>query len=226
METKICKDCNKEKSINEFKKTFHKKRNYLYIHNICNECYKIRKKKWNKTYQIKHIDKIKSYRKENQEKHKEYCKNWHKNNIEKEKKYRLINKEHRNNITKEWRKNNINKLREYHKNYKKEARKDPSIYMKDRIRNMVSLSFKRKGYTKNSKTYKILGESYEVVWEYLKNTWLKNYGKPYNNEPYEIDHIIPLASVNTKDEIIKLCNYTNLQLLTPEDNLKKGSKMK
>lgn len=41
----------------------------------------------------------------------------------------------------------------------------------------------------------------------------------------DIDHIIPLASAKTKDEIIKLCHYTNLQLLKHSDNLLKGDKL-
>lgn len=225
METKICIECNKEKSIDDFKKTFHKNRNYLYVHNICKECYKIHKKKWNKNYQIKHKDEIKAYMEANKDKHKNYCKIWHKNNIEKEKEYRKINKEHLDEQRKEWRKNNIEKSREWHKNYKRKVRENELTYAKDRIRNMISHSFRRKGYTKSSMTYKILGANYEIVWEHLKKTWFKNYGKEYNDEPFEIDHIIPLATANTKDEIIKLCNYTNLQMLTPEDNLSKGCKL-
>ena len=40
-----------------------------------------------------------------------------------------------------------------------------------------------------------------------------------------IDHIIPLCTVNTKEEIIKLCHYSNLQLLKAKDNLEKKDKL-
>ena len=40
-----------------------------------------------------------------------------------------------------------------------------------------------------------------------------------------IDHIIPLSSGETEDDIYKLCHYTNLQPLWYNDNLKKGSKI-
>ena len=42
---------------------------------------------------------------------------------------------------------------------------------------------------------------------------------------YEIEDIIPLATAKTEEDVIKLCHYTNLQLLKGEDNLSKGDKL-
>lgn len=42
---------------------------------------------------------------------------------------------------------------------------------------------------------------------------------------WHIDHIIPLSSAKTEDEIYKLCHYTNLQPLWSEENLRKGNKL-
>jgi hypothetical protein len=41
----------------------------------------------------------------------------------------------------------------------------------------------------------------------------------------EIDHIIPLASAKTEEELIALCHYTNLQPLWAEHNRLKGTLM-
>lgn len=49
-------------------------------------------------------------------------------------------------------------------------------------------------------------------------TW-DNHGK------WHIDHIIPLDSAKTEEELYKLCHYTNLQPLWAEDNLKKSNKI-
>ena len=45
-----------------------------------------------------------------------------------------------------------------------------------------------------------------------------------NRSEWHIDHIIPLSSAKTEDEVYKLCHYTNLQPLWAEDNLKKSNK--
>jgi hypothetical protein len=42
---------------------------------------------------------------------------------------------------------------------------------------------------------------------------------------WHIDHIIPLSSAKTEDEVYILCHHTNLQPLWAEDNLKKSNKI-
>jgi hypothetical protein len=46
-----------------------------------------------------------------------------------------------------------------------------------------------------------------------------------NRNLWHIDHIIPLASAKTEEEMIKLCHYTNLQPLWAIENMSKGSKI-
>jgi hypothetical protein len=80
------------------------------------------------------------------------------------------------------------------------------------------------GFAKNSKTTEMLGSEWLSVKIHIENKFTKgmnwsNYGE------WHIDHITPLAFAKTKEEIIKLCHYTNLQPLWAIDNIKKGSKI-
>lgn len=42
---------------------------------------------------------------------------------------------------------------------------------------------------------------------------------------WHVDHIVPLNSANTEDELYKLCHYTNLQPLWASENISKGDKI-
>jgi hypothetical protein len=46
-----------------------------------------------------------------------------------------------------------------------------------------------------------------------------------NRDEWHIDHIIPLSSANSEEELYKLCHYTNLQPLWAEENIKKSNKI-
>ena len=46
-----------------------------------------------------------------------------------------------------------------------------------------------------------------------------------NHGEWHIDHVVPLASAKTEDEIYKLNHYSNLQPLWKIDNLKKSNKL-
>jgi hypothetical protein len=46
----------------------------------------------------------------------------------------------------------------------------------------------------------------------------------YGTHGWHIDHIIPLASAHTKEDVYRLWHYSNLRPLWAEDNWKKGAK--
>jgi hypothetical protein len=47
----------------------------------------------------------------------------------------------------------------------------------------------------------------------------------YSHDGWHIDHIVPLSSAKTEEDVIKLCHYSNLQPLWSIDNYKKGNKI-
>lgn len=137
-----------------------------------------------------------------------------------------------------YRKNNRQKLRLKNKEYEslnkekrncriRNKRKTDYIFkLKTLLRNRIRDAFKRTNWDKNKQSRILLGADYEIVKLHIEKqfdermTW-SNHGP----KSWHIDHIIPLASAKTEDELFKLCHYTNLQPLWWIDNLSKGSKL-
>jgi hypothetical protein len=99
--------------------------------------------------------------------------------------------------------------------------------LKKSIRGLIYGSFKRGAngiFQKDTTTEDILGCSIEFFTQYLQSQFtegmtLENHGK------WHIDHIIPISSAKTEDEVYLLCHYTNFQPLWARDNLIKKNKI-
>ena len=93
------------------------------------------------------------------------------------------------------------------------------------IRTSIRESLKSNGYRKCNKTEKILGITvieFKIYLESKFEDWMTwdNRGL-YNGElnyGWDIDHIIPLASAETEEDLLKLNHYTNLQPLCSKVN--------
>lgn len=152
--------------------------------------------------------------------------NYYKNNREeikiKSNLYYENNKESKLEYQKEYQKNNKDKRNTY---LSERRLNDPLFRLITNVRNLIYNSFYYNGYSKNSKTEELLGCSFEELKEYLESKfepWMNwdNRGL-YSGEfnyGWDIDHVIPLSSVNKEDEIIKLNHYTNLQPLCSKIN--------
>jgi hypothetical protein len=163
-----------------------------------------------KTFNKRKNDKKKEYRKEYYEENKENIllrqKEYYEENKENIKKYREGYKPIRNKKRRE--------------EYKYKIQNDKIFYLSESIRSLIKASFKKSKFEKNSKTNEILGCSFEEFKVYLESkfeSWMNWDNKGlYNGEQnygWDIDHIIPLASAQTEDDIIRLNHYTNLQPL-------------
>jgi hypothetical protein len=99
---------------------------------------------------------------------------------------------------------------------------DPLYALSKRLRRRTDNAFSGKGFKKNSKTAEMLGCSWEDLLARME-TLFKPGMSWDNRSEWHIDHIIPIASAKTEDELRRLCHWTNLQPLWWYDNLKKGA---
>jgi len=174
----------------------------------------------NKLYREKNKEKIRlinlEYRKKTNydakyyEKNSELIKNKRKN-------FYIRNKEKICLRQKNYTQNNILKIQTYYKNKELTS---PIFKLKKNIRSLIRNSFYYRNFNKKSKTVEILGCSYEEFKIYLESkfeSWMswENRGW-YNGEHnygWDIDHIIPLDTAITEEDVIRLNHYTNLQPL-------------
>lgn len=75
------------------------------------------------------------------------------------------------------------------------------------------------------KTFDIVGCSPEFLKEYLEKQFTEGMSWELMGHHIHIDHITPLSSASTEEELYKLCHYTNLQPLWAQENLSKGNKI-
>lgn len=127
---------------------------------------------------------------------------------------------------------NPEKKKEYNKNYKdrkheqrKERRKSDIIYnITNRVRCRVWKYLIINNITKKNKTFEIVGCTPQELKEHLEKKFVN--GMTWDNRSeWHLDHIIPLSSAKTEEELYELCHYTNLQPLWAVENMKKGNKI-
>jgi len=137
------------------------------------------------------------------------------------KEYYLKNKEKILKNSKDYFKNNQKvKQDKNNKRYRERRREDPVFKLKGNIRRGILSVLKRKGFSKKCRTYEILGCSFEELKSHLESKfepWMNwnNYGL-YNGESnygWDIDHIIPISSATSENDVIKLNYFNNLQPL-------------
>lgn len=99
---------------------------------------------------------------------------------------------------------------------------DPVYAMRMVVSRSIRGVISRMGYTKRNRTYEILGCSWEFFKGYIEAKFQE--GMTWENRcDWEIDHIIPVSSATTEEEVLRLNHYTNLQPLWSWQNRQKGT---
>ncbi len=136
------------------------------------------------------------------------------------------NKEHYQQYQLEYYYNNSKERIKYQIEYTKERIKyDPLFKLSITLRSRINIIFKNKKYIKPT-TMKIIGCDLKFAKHHLESQFSE--GMCWENHGlygWHIDHIIPLSSATSEEDLIKLCHYTNLQPLWAKDNLSKSDKI-
>lgn len=201
METKQCKDCNQIKNISDFHPCG-KYKDKVYYRGECIECSKTylrsdKAKETQKKYRLtnKYKEVRKSYRAQPGVRDKELA---------------------RDRTTEGRRKKAEQKKKLYYS--------DPLNNLKVKLRARFRNSLKSKNLDKQKSVANLIGISLPDFKIYLEKQF--KFGMSWEDtSSYHIDHIIPLDSAKTEEEMYKLWHYTNLQPLYPIENLKKSSKV-
>ena len=222
-EIKYCPRCGEEKPADMF---YTNKKRASGLSPYCKECTrawtrerwaagKIKRRKQSPEYYKKYYEenKTKIARKKSayQKSHKDLVHEWHK-------KYRESHKE---------------QIKAYSKKYREEHKgeladktlirlhEDPLHRERERCRAAIRGAWRSDSHKDSSPVSELVGCDLYFLRQHLLDTWERRYGTPYSGEKCEIDHIVPLRTATNIKEIHALCNFMNLQLLTPEDNAAK-----
>lgn len=217
---RLCKECQIEKEVSEY---------YLKVDGkpkgrLCKSCYSKRyksDKEYLKQYRIDNNDSLKQKQKEFRENNKELV-------AERKRKYwDSLSPEKKAEI-------NARKKELYHKNGHKENKRkyvnnkletDPFFKLKFNLRVLIRNGINRNFSKRSKKTSEILGCTFEEFKIYLESKFDENMNWGNQGTYWHLDHIIPISSAQTEEEVYKLNHYTNFQPLYWLDNLKKSNKI-
>jgi hypothetical protein len=119
-------------------------------------------------------------------------------------------------------KNKASLHRKYNEYCKAKCRVDPQFRMKLRLRTNLCNAFTNAKLKKTTKTFKLLGCTLEEFMQHIVTTIPDGYTI---NDKLHLDHIIPCSYFDLANEWHqRVCfHWTNIQLLTPEENRKKSN---
>lgn len=199
---KFCNSCKKEKALSEFGKRSARPSG---VQSTCKKC-KTEKEK--RRYSENRDAKL-EYRR------KHYLDNREKI-VAKRREYVANNPE----IISDYNKCNKEKIAKY----RREKRKNDKVFaMADRMRRRINYALSVGGYRKQEKTEQLIGCTWQELCDHIESQFALGMNWENRGE-WEIDHIVPFASAETEEDIIRLSHYTNMQPLWKSENRRKSDK--
>jgi len=210
MSKKECRKCGEFKD-REF---FHKRKSTKDgLRSPCKACISEKSAKYYK----KNKDAVADYQRKYYSENKEYV-------AERSRKYYSENKEALDDYQRNYSADNKNSVADRNRNYQKHRRaEDPKFAMINRISARMRQALAFKGLTKTTKTMEALGCTSDQFQRHIELQFSKGMSWA-NRGKWHLDHIVPISSAETEQEIVRLSHYLNLRPLWAEENLSKSKK--
>ncbi len=193
---------------------------------------KNRKKERDKKYRDSHKEQAKAYheawREKNRERLREQARaNYHKNpqaQRARTEKYRASHIEQVKESRARYKAENRQRCTDYQRN---KRQSDPVYKFRTSFTHLMSLYRKKKGYTGTKGTWEMVGCDFDTFLAYIQSQFaegmtLENYG--HGAGKWNIDHIIPICTAKTDEDIERLNHYSNLRPMWATDNYRRARK--
>lgn len=103
---------------------------------------------------------------------------------------------------------------------------DPIYKLKRNLRNRLYYALMDRPWKKNTHFSKYIGCAMEELKAHIEKQFQPGMGwHNHTTHGWHLDHVVPLASAKTEQELYKLCHFTNLQPLWALDNIRKADKV-
>jgi hypothetical protein len=100
---------------------------------------------------------------------------------------------------------------------------DPLYAMKCRLRARMHKLLKSRGMNKDTLTVSAIGCNWSTLVSHIERQFTKGMSWE-NRDKWHLDHIVPLGTADTKEELLRRCNYMNIRPMWANENMSKGSK--
>lgn len=193
---------------------------------------KARKKEYDKQYRESHREQIrashKAWRDKNRDHLNEQAREKYKENPQafKERKERYIqsHQEQYKESNKRYKSENRQKCTDYERN---KRQSDPVYRFRTSVRCLIWGYAKKKGYKGSKRVWEMVGCDFDTFLAYIQSQLeegmtLENYG--HGEGCWNIDHITPIVTAKTDEDVERLNHYSNLRPMWATDNYKRPRK--
>jgi hypothetical protein len=200
-------------------------------------------REWRKKNRDKIRERDKKYREANKEKIKEYHKGWRDNNREhlnekarerykedpqpfKERKERYV-ASHQEQVKESRHRYKVENRQRYADYERNKRQSDPVYRFRKGVIRLINGYAKKKGYAGGKGTWEMVGCDFDTFLVHIQSQFtegmtIENYG---NGEGcWNIDHIIPICTAETDEDIERLNHYLNLRPLWATENCRRARK--